>query len=264
MPTFRVFFTTFFLLSAPLACLSAEIQLGAGFQNVKVHEVDTEGKTLDTETGNLPFLMANFNFSLMSGWSLINENQLSIGNLDYDGQLQNGTPYKTKTDTVFRIHSLSIQTPNISSWLDGKQKISATLGYHFWRRHIKGKDNVSDLNEDYNWKTLGIGLSHTNQNKDIVIKASIHQSFDGQMEADIPNFGSGTLSLPNGIEYRLNGEYQLSKNRNFSSHLGMSYSYLNVPRSSSSGLYKNHTKVATAVEPEHSLQTISAYFALTF
>lgn len=263
MPKFRLL-TACLLFSLPLTCLGAEIQLGAGLQNVNVHEVDANKQTLDTESGNLPFLMANFKFNLMSGWSLINENQLSVGNISYDGQLQNGTPYQTTTESLFHTHNLSIETPAIFKQLGGQQRISTSFGYHFWQRHILGKNNIKSLNEEYSWKTIGLGISHTNHSKSMMLKISVHQAFDSKMDIKVTDLGSGTLTLPNGVEYRVNGEYQLSKNKSFRTQLGFRYSYLLVPRSNPSNLYKNNIKVATAVEPKHSLQAITAYFAVEF
>lgn len=74
------------------------------------------------------------------------------GRADYDGFLQNGTPYQTSTD-----HNLVRAELAVSRALDERFTLAAQLGAEYFLREIQGKGSVPGLTETYNWAWLAAG-----------------------------------------------------------------------------------------------------------
>lgn len=186
------------IVTSPLTCLGVDVAITTGLQQTEVRETGVAGQRLDKETGNLPFVEIGLSTMIDYDFVLSTQHRLSLGDIAYDGQLQNGLPYQTVTQTQFRSHSLGLSSPIIASWFDGDQRIISSLGYHLWQRDIIGKQGVNSLYESYEWKSLELGINHSSAAKDIKLSLSAYKTFDGNMRISIPNTGDGNITLPQG------------------------------------------------------------------
>jgi hypothetical protein len=252
------------LLALPLNAFAVESQLTLGVDKVHLHEVGTKGQTLNTESGFLPLIGLNLALPINAEWVLLSENKLSMGSLDYDGMLQNGSSYKSTTDTKFIDLKLGMQSPAISNLFSGNQSLVSMIGYHHWQRNIEGRSGATDLNEQYQWQSFSLGLLHSSYSSSYSLRADIYKTFNSSMDIEIPNIGDAHLSLPDGQGFRLMAKYQLNDDQSYPINIGMQYSYDITERSKSFPLKKDGNSIGFVTEPEHELQRIATYIEVSF
>ncbi len=137
------------VLSLPAAALEWDVGVGGDAYWFDWREY-RDGEQLLVESG--PLLMgradirvqaADFYSSLALGWG--------GGKVEYDGQLQNGTPYKS--DAWEEIMETELRVGVQQSWGN------AYLGWmqRYWDRQIDGSASVSSVREEYRWRLLLAG-----------------------------------------------------------------------------------------------------------
>lgn len=240
------------------------VSIASGLKTVNVEEISVYGKRLNQETGNLPYLSLGFDFPFESGFTLFTKHDIASGDLNYDGQLQNGNPYQTHTETRLWQNSLGLTSPPIFHLLNGKQLLVGLFSIHNWDRNISGRQQVNSLQEQYDWKSLGLGFKHVNDNETLKLGVTFQKNFDSHMSINIPNVAKGNLNLPQGDGLIVTAEYQLMKLEKTMLNIGLNYSYQQTNRSETGNLYNLEKLVGTATMPKHSLQQTTLYLMLSF
>lgn len=240
------------------------LSIASGLKAVNVEEVSVNDKRLNQETGDLPYLSLGFDFPFESGFTVFTKHDIAAGDLNYDGQLQNGNPYQTYTETRLWQNSLGLTSPPIFHLLNGKQHLVGLFSIHNWDRNILGSQQVNSLHEQYDWKSLGLGFKHVNDNETLKLGATFQKNFDGHMSINIPNVATGNLNLPQGDGLIVTAEYQLMKLEKAMLNIGLNYSYQQTIRSDVGNLYNSGQFVGTAAMPKHSLQQTTLYLGISF
>lgn len=116
-------------------------------------EYSTTDQELNNEAGWLPGLNAGLSYAITPVWSVAIDTSYYQGTVDYHGQTQQGIPHTTDSGTtLFRLGARLDR----SIYKDIRLFIGAMS--HQWKRDIKDKNNISGINETYEWYEYSMGL----------------------------------------------------------------------------------------------------------
>ena len=122
-----------------------ELHAGASVMRVDFREVADSGQRLVREQGVLPGVVGGVGQS-RGRWQWSAEVSYYSGVVDYDGQTQSGASFETKSDASvakIRARALHMLDPEGRFW------VGLGLGYRQWQRHIRGRGQVSGLDERF-------------------------------------------------------------------------------------------------------------------
>jgi len=115
------------------------------------------------------------------------------GAVDYDGQTQLGEPHKTNTRANLFRYGAQIER-NIFH----KTNLFAGVQAHHWERDIKDNNNISGLDETYDWIEYSIGFSAdilAYQNNIFNIEAAYLLIRNATIDVDLTRVGLGSAAL---------------------------------------------------------------------
>jgi hypothetical protein len=144
------------VVAANLDTISRNVSLGFALQDFGYKEFDDQDTLLDREDGWISGISGTLStqtekYSLDIGISYLN------GNVVYDGQLQNGTPHKTKTNEQIFDASISLGFFDVIKNLPKPSVLYFGLGFREWQRDILPTSTVLGLFEIYSWHYGFIG-----------------------------------------------------------------------------------------------------------
>jgi Outer membrane protein beta-barrel domain len=149
------------LVGAGMLCAAAQaaqepagldLHLGASLLRFDFREYADTGRQLVRELGVLPGLAGRIGQTI-GRWQWSAEIDYFSGGVDYHGQTQSGANFDTTTDTVV------VKTRARALWLlDPQGRFAAGLGFGYrqWQRHIRGRGNVSGLDERFSAGDLSV------------------------------------------------------------------------------------------------------------
>ena len=240
--------TVCFLAVAPCSSLANILSLGAGVSSFMMNEYSQSGHKMVEEHGFLPLLSLNYFFSVASEKpNFLAYFDYAGGKIDYDGQLQSGQRYKTKTDMALADILFAYRLP-----LDfNNQSIYVGYGWQYWSRSILPIGNAMKLNELYRSKSAVIVWQNDWQK--IHLGAHYGYHFDSDLRISIPNYDEGNIPLPNSHRFKVFADFPLSTSWSITA----AYSYRKIHRSQTIGLYKEGSLSGQMTQPEHNLQTVN-------
>jgi len=169
------------MLAASSVTSALDLGVNTFIKYFDYQEFDLDGSSLNHETGFVPGL----------GLSLVHTNHrfwtsYAHGDVNYDGQLQSGTPHTTDTRQILFSNGYEY-----SFYANEINAISLLAGFsiHRWQRHILPSNGIQGVNADYQWQQLYVGLSYK---PDAV--------FDLPLEFDLNIFGTRNSSVDINLE----------------------------------------------------------------
>jgi len=192
-----------------------------------------------------------------------------VGELDYDGQLQDGTPHTTDTDDWifewrgligpdFRLKDSSIVTPFIG------------IGYRYWNDELKGSGGY-EREIQYWYLPIGVKtISPLPANWTWGLSAEYDLFLSGKVKSHLSDVFSGLNDLENDQNFG-NGygvKFSLQFNRKFSNNYGISIepyiTYWDIDQSDLSIVTLYGIPIAYGVEPENETTEYGLRLNFTF
>ncbi len=200
---------SFYLLAQPLTVFGEQILLLSGFkQGFDYTEYDTDGEFLNSEKGFIHGVQGGVYSELSEHWELRIDGQYARGTVEYDGQLQNGTPFVSQThETVYGFNG------RVRYYLFKPKKLWMELGWgaDVWYRDIQGRGNINDLYEVYRWRhgLAGIGVKLDDGVNQFEAGARLQANYNSTMVIDLSDLGYGKPKLDLGSRngYQLDTAY---------------------------------------------------------
>jgi len=186
-------------------------------------EYSTTDQILNNETGWLPGLQARLAHALTSNWSVEINTSYYLGSVDYDGQTQAGAPHTTDTDTrLFRLGA------RLDRLVYKDIRLFASVQSQQWQRDINDNNDVSGIDETYEWLEYSVGLNtyFTITEKDkIKLEASYLLTRDATVYVDLSrvSLGTTTLDLGDGTGARLDLDWRHQYNNDINFGIGLSF-----------------------------------------
>ncbi len=184
---------------------SSQVWLGLSVTDFQYKEFSDLDELLNREDGPVPglrFAVASSAGSLLIGL----EATYQTGSVDYDGQLQNGTPHKTRTDETFIDVSFSLGR-QFGMW----SEVYLGGGYHQWDRDIQPSGRVSGLFERYTWIYVLLGgeqLLWQNGKHRLSLNAQMTYPINPTMALNIAGSGDVSLDLGSQPGFRLQAPWR--------------------------------------------------------
>lgn len=188
-----------FSLFTFLICFSCQVwaqgtlSLSLGAMDFDYREFESTGHTLDSEQGVLPGVDAVYTFPLQD-LQLTFGGAYYGGEVDYDGQLQNGMPHQAQTkqalSKVFAELSLPVKETG--------HTLFATIAYRQWDRDIQPTASASGLFERYRWLHYKLGgrfKLFDFAGYHAQLKLAYMHTFDAQVRVDLEHVGLGRPEL---------------------------------------------------------------------
>lgn len=258
----RFILSCLFLLSFESNAETA-LGLSTNFQYFDYEEYDLNNISLNHEKGILPGLQG---FLKTSTHKITHTFMASIhaADVDYDGQLQNGSPHKTKTNTTLFNLGYRLSYP---VYLDDIF-IHSQLNWDHWNRSIRATTFISGLDEAYSWPSIDLGFSYipirTNKHK-LIIEAAYTKIFEGNFEVDLSDLGYGIqeLNLGDGNGYQSQISYQYTLNKKTYASLNLLYKTWSFARSDIKTI-SNGSNTISFLEPRSESKRIGLSFMLIF
>jgi hypothetical protein len=191
------YFVIFFFPSTPLV---ADAQIGTSIKllNFNYEEFNDSGESLNKESGIIP----GFSFTAsrhLNGFNNTISFEAYDGEVDYDGQLQSGTPHSTRTnETLYRAFYKLSWSP-----MENNISIYGKSTWQQWDRDVLPVNNISGLFEQYQWWAFEIGVFTTlfeNNTDKWLLEFGASKINNGTIKIDLSsqNFGQPELKLGNG------------------------------------------------------------------
>jgi len=147
---------TLLISAIAIAAVPAHAQYSAAIEPAlryaSMSEYNQSGSRIVTESGWLPGLGGRLAYR-SGAWEFFGAAAVFQADLDYDGQLQNGRPYRSETGTRMSEAWLGLRYRVLD-----RTELVAALGRDAWRRDIKGSAQAIGLLERTNSSRLLIGV----------------------------------------------------------------------------------------------------------
>ena len=211
-------------------------------------EFSTTDQVLNTETGWLPGLEAGLSYVITPNWSASINTSYYQGTVDYDGQTQQGVPHTTDSDaTLFRFGA------RLDRLIYKDIHLFIAAQSHQWERDIQDKNNISGIDETYEWHEYSLGLSANFiiTNKDTInLEASYLLVRNATIFVDLSrvNLGTTTLDQGDGTGARLNLNWRHHYENDFKLGLGLFFEGWGFGRSNTRQL-ENSSAIIFVTEP---------------
>ncbi len=199
----KLFFLCLSFISIP-SYSDAYVTLSPSIDRVFYREYSEKGETLNTESGFLPGFKISSGFEFSESIRMIIEGYYGENHIKYDGFLQSGQPYLTKSKMIKSDLRLGMEFSFISHGLN------VSIGKHKWDRHILPRNGVIKLSEYYYWKSLNIGYRYSVNDSECFLELS--ELFDAGLFVDLTEVGYGLISvpMPNGYGFNTGLSYDIS------------------------------------------------------
>ncbi len=226
-------------------------------------EFSTTDQVLDRETGWLPGIGARLQHAITSNWLVSINTSYYQGTVDYNGETQQGTPHTTDTDTnLLRIGA------RVDRLIYENTYLFAGFQAHQWKRDINDNNNISGIDETYEWHEYSIGLNadFTITQKDIInFEASLLLIRDGTIFVDLSrvNLGTTTLDLGDGTGARLNLGWRHQHKKHINYELGLFFEGWEFGRSNTKQT-QNSSSIIFVTEPRSETRNIGLNFNIEY
>jgi len=259
----KSFFSAFFLAALLPSAAQAQWQFSGGFglRHVQTAEYAPGGAKLVTERGWLPGVQLRAERPI-GDWLLALHGLLHGGDIDYDGRLQNGAPFRTETDT--RQSRLGVE---LSHALNPSLQFVAGLEWDYWNRRIRGHSGVLGLSERYtSWRLLGgVDFDALRTNGGVLrartmLVASSPEKLRVRFDNDL--FDETRFSTKAGIGMRIGFTFVPSAAPAMT--LGLEFDWLRVPRSGDALLRQGGSAAGSLAQPEHVRRGVDVYVRYRF
>ena len=185
----RLAFATSLLASTGLAN-ALEASLHSYLKYIDYQEFDLDGSSLNHETGFIPGIELNLKHTEHRLWA-----SYADGGVNYDGQLQSGTPHTTDTDynllSTGYEYMLSLERYRNIHLLAG-------LSGHRWQRHILPANGIQGVNAVYQWQQLHAGIRYQPvalTNLPVELNFSLIKAINGTVNINLNTIGLGSPQL---------------------------------------------------------------------
>ena len=246
-----------------LAHAETQLNISPTLLHFDYTEFSTTDEVLDRELGWLPGLEANLKHAITPDWLFSVSTSYYQGTVDYDGQTQQGAAHTTNTDSnIFRIGVRADRLIYQDIYL------FAGARFHKWKRDINDNNNISGIDETYEWHEYSIGLNSdfTITQKDIIsLEASLLLIRDGTIFVDLSraNLGTTTLDLGDGTGARLNLSWIRQYKNNINYGLGLFFEAWQFGRSNTRQT-QNSSAIIFVTEPESETKNIGLQFSIEY
>ena len=226
-------------------------------------EFSTTDQELNTETGWLPGLSAGLNYAITPDWSVAIDTSYYQGTVDYDGQTQQGIPHTTDSDaTLFRL-GVRLDRPI-------HKDIHLFIGAisHQWKRDIKDKNNISGIDETYEWYEYSVGLDTDFFMTDrdyinLAVSYLLIRNATVFVDLSRVDLGTTTLDLGDGTGGRLNLSWFHQYRQNISLGLGLFFEGWQFGRSNTKQT-DNSSTIIFVTEPRSETRNIGLKFNIVY
>ena len=133
---------------------SFDASMAPAVRYTTLSEHDRPAAASSTRAAGCPALAAGSRID-PGRWKLFGEAAVFQADIDYDGQLQNGRPYRSETGTRMAEAQLGLRYRILDA-----TDIVAALGVDSWRRHIGGSGQAIGLQEHARSGRVLIGVEH--------------------------------------------------------------------------------------------------------
>lgn len=192
------------LITAPTSSYAnGQFTLSPSLIHFDYAEFSTANKLLDRELGWLPGLETRLRYPPGSRLLIDVHSAYYRSSVDYVGQTQSGTPHNTRTRTsLARLGARAELTlyPDINLFFSAQS--------HRWKRGIKVSNDISGIDESYQWLEYSIGFNSsiiTSDKHVLILEAGLLATRQASMDVDLSrvDLGSAELDLGNGTGTRL-------------------------------------------------------------
>ena len=263
------FFVNSFLIASSTQIQALEYSVTPHINHFYYQEFDESGDELLNEVGPLYGLELSLKGSLggMKGGRIHSGLEVSYlaGEVDYYGRTQAGNTYDTKTQQNIIQYGASIgyQYPinGIAENTFLIQPDLKLLAYH-WRRNIQGRQQVSDLVEDYNGFIIqpSFILSYSDYQFQLGLTRTLRNTMTIQPSSCIDRV---TVKPKSENSWFTQGEYRMFKNEIYTASIRASYKSYKM---NASDIETGNTCFGPVGwhEPENSMQLWQLGMVLTF
>jgi len=252
-----------FLCHSAVSFAETQLTISPALLHFDYTEFSTTDTTLNTETGWLPGLEADLSYAISPDWSVAINTSYYQGTVDYDGQTQQGVPHTTDTDTnLFRLGA------RLDRLIYKDIRLFVGAQSHQWKRDIKDKNNISGIDETYEWYEYSLGL-----NTDFVItkkdRINLEASYllvrNATVFVDLSrvDLGTTTLDLGDGTGGRLNLSWLHQYRSDFNLGLGLFFEGWQFGRSNTRQL-ENGTSIIFVTEPRSETRNTGLKFNIEY
>ena len=196
-----------FLFCFPFGSVNAESysvqwQWELAADAVYYQEFDEQGARLNKESNVIPHVNLAVQKNLTNNTSIKLNAGLSHGYVAYDGQLQNGAPYRTTSRMTLKQGAALWQW----AWSENR-RIWLGFGEMRWDRHILATGNVQTLSEYYDWQRIIMGAGYRLQEHDLQV--SFERLVNAGLDVDLRPWNRGVLKvhMPDGVQLGARYEY---------------------------------------------------------
>lgn len=240
-----------------------ELGVNTNFQYFDYEEFGPNNQSLNREKGILPGLQVLLK-STNTTFTHMFTGSVHAADVDYDGQLQNGSPHKTKTSTTLFNLGYRLSYPVYFE----EVFIHSQLNWDHWSRSIRATTFVSGLDEVYSWPSIDIGFSYTpirTHKHKLIIEAAYTKIFEGNFEVDLSDLGYGIqeLDLGDGNGHQSKLSYQYTLNKKTYASINLFYKAWSFSRSDIKTV-SNGSNTISFVEPRSESKRIGLSFMLNF
>ena len=208
------------LCQASIAFAETRLTVSPALLHFDYTEFSTTDQELNNESEWLPGLNAGLSYAITPDWSVAIDTSYYQGTVDYDGQTQQGIPHTTDSDaTLFRLGARLDR----SIYKDIRLFIGAIS--HQWKRDIKDKNNISGIDETYEWYEYSVGLDTDFFMTDrdyinLAVSYLLIRNATVFVDLSRVDLGTTTLDLGDGTGGRLNLSWFHQYRQNISLGLG--------------------------------------------
>lgn len=219
-------------------------------------EFDQSGFLLMEETGVLYGAFLDYTSSSNKTGVMLNVRiEYAQGGLNYDGQLQDGTPLSASTeDKLIKLRGLLL-----SEMKEGVHLYTGA-GYHYWNNIIKSS---AGYERERNWLYIPIGLRWVNIKKTIQAHIEYDYFLTGSAISHLsdvdPGFNDPVNNQRKGVGLQFNIETIKGFNEKSLMGGGIYLELWSINESDISSVTYNGTLIAYGVEPKNTIVTLGLY-----
>lgn len=218
------------------------------------------GERIVHESGWLPGIGGKLAYR-SSPWEAYGAATLFQADLDYDGQLQNGRPYSSRTGTRMADAQLGLRY-----CLFANTELVTALGIDSWRRNIRGGGNAIGLREHTRSSRDSIGIeqawkiAHAGK---LTAGASLIHAAPERLRIELAGLlddASLRTRSANGVALMLRYQPEGTPSLKF----GAGFDYMKVPRSAAAPVTRNGRPAGEVTQPEHVRQNLTLFVRYKF
>jgi hypothetical protein len=238
-----------YILAFPSNTPAVDLRIAVELMHFDYEETDLSGSTLNQETGFIPGITLA---AIQPYFGIENSFEFSMygGQVDYDGQTQDGQPHQTTTEqSIYRLlYKLSWSPLSTEAAFYGKTY------WQQWDRDIQPNNGVGGLFERYRWWTVEAGaqLPFIRQDRqNLFWELGLLASLNGTIMIDLSDagFGSPALDLGNSIGFASGLKYEFKRTSNSSLQFGVQFKTWGFGRSNSKTI-SDGNDTFTITEPD--------------